>query len=208
MKLSFLWVLSAVLAFGGQEIEELGALTPQTVIPLIRNTVRTDFAHYEIEAIAAQTNKITFVTTNSFLTINDFVALPSGPVLLGVKNVALDGTSSMVSVYKFTLWRGDLPAPRAFKVQVITNGWIDVLNGQNLGGSGMEDSLRSAVARTREPAPQPPPPLPPGLVAAHPVATEPPPQLPNGTNKTYSRALDEMVDTFWRMSDPTQRRSE
>lgn len=185
MKKLLLAAVLVVRTLAGEEaIEDLGALTPHSMIPLERNTERSDFAFFEIEARnLTDTNHppLKFVTTNEFLVSSNFVNLPSGKVLLSVRTLtAGTGPSSPVSLYTFELWRARPPAPKARKV-------VGILHTNDV-----PDSLEKAVQRMRKPEDGMMPPMPPGMTSPVPLRMMAPKAepLPGGRSMDYADHLD------------------
>lgn len=179
--------LVAILMTRGAEspdgLKDLGVLSPNTMIPLLRNTERTDFSHFEVEvAPSLNTNHVVkFTTTNEFLDLSHLTALPSGRMLLGLKAVSTSGVESAVSIYVFTIWRSEkLPSPAAGTVMRHPRARTNRI------GEG-PDSLLRAFGRLRASSTQrgvkAPPPLPSGL-------TNFPGALPSGRPETYADHLD------------------
>lgn len=168
------------------DFEDLGVLTPRTAIPLERNTDRGDFSFFQIEAkSAAKTNSLKFVTTNTLLFSTNFLPLPSGRVILGVRTILKDGSASPASTYAFELWRGSPPAPSAGKVI----GILGFPDGEN-------DSLEKIIQSRAKSEPSSPP-LPPGMLSVVPLRARPKFEsrpLPGGLPLDYAQNRDAESD--------------
>jgi len=204
MKMNLVVVLLLGLAVTrSEELKDLGALTQYTAIPLHKGTVRADFSHFSVLGLAVRegvTNSVTFTTTNSFLFLKDFAALPSGPALLGLGAVARDGIGSAVIFYKFTIWRSDkFPTPMASTVVLMDREGFQREEASNaLRRAWSELRMRNAVI-------PPPPELPVTklrirdasgkLVEATRTFVNP---LPGETNEDYFQHLDDMAEHYSR----------
>lgn len=198
-----LFLIATSLSQEPGSIRDLGVLSPTTLIPLDRNTSRGDFAAFEVEAMNGKdTNAVTkFVTTNAFLSVTNFTALPSGRTLLGLRSIGTDGSGSAVILFSFDLRRGEsFPAPSAGTVVRATTGTENSrLDG--VSREGQEDNLRRALGRYRASSASPSPPLPPGMKKAEERVELKLAPLPRGRNETYAEGMD-------RIADATRRRNE
>lgn len=115
-----LLLLFVALAVTASDITDLGVLSSRRGIVLEKCTNRADFAHFKIELLAQRwpSNSFTFTTTNSLLTLQDFLAMPPGPCLMGVREVTADGDESSLSLFKVDIRREPAAAPRAHVTQL------------------------------------------------------------------------------------------
>ncbi len=172
----FLLLLCFVVIAHPDEIEYLGVLSPRRAIALDSTTPRPDLRHFCVELQhASQSNRLTIYVTNEVLTVDDVNVLPSGPIIMGVKSVFMDGTTSDVRIYRFDLFRGKPATPSARMIE--------------LGAPvAPEPTLERAVNARRSIAIRSPPT--PGSTNASTNAVMP---LPNGSPRTYADQMDAMV---------------
>jgi hypothetical protein len=199
--------------------ENLGVLSPETIIPLERNTKRGDFSHFVVEAAPLDSassvdlvNPLRFSTTNNFLRASDFTGLPSGQTLLGLKGVLSSGTSSSVRLYRFDLQLSErISAPIAKQVQLDLSGLENKRSDSLIPDGGEGDTLVRAFYRLRSSSSTNVvhPPLPPGATGyadvfirfnTNDVSNRLPP-LPGGTNETYFEGMQRRVDSTKRRNE-------
>lgn len=173
MKLLLLSVLISVSA--GEPID-LGTITPRRAIVLERNTGRPDWSHFKVEffSLALTSNQVTLILTNELLTISNLVGLPSGPTIVGLRSVTLDGMESPIVLFRLDIRRAEPPSPGA---RVI-----------NIGKTNTGETIHGAIERHRQSRELAPPPIP-GQTNRVDVS-----ELPNGISKTYSQYQDELAD--------------
>jgi hypothetical protein len=175
----FVMVMAALCAaVHGQEIEDLGVLTPYKGIMLERNSTRKDFSHFIVDLVSiAPSNHVALVLTNELLTITNLVQLPSGKITMGVIPVYTDGLKGEIALYVFDLRRGRPPRAKAHVVH---------LAGLELPGP---TNVHQAMESRRKARPvSAPPPLP--MQAGSTNASSFPGPLPNGKSTTYADHLD------------------
>lgn len=159
-----------------RNIEDLGVFTVHSMIVLEKCERRKDFVHFKIEILPRNmrgwTNRVTIITTNDFLKMDDLAAVPEGVAIMGVRSMCADSVYSNVSLYKIDVQRDPPDAPTARKV-----GILHMPIEQNI-----DHVLHSLEV------PTPPPPAPPGMSNSSPVPTRTyVPPLPNGTNQSYAQ---------------------
>ena len=115
-------LLSAFLLFAtqAQEFEDIGVVTARKGIYLEKPTNRLDFSHFQIDLFAQRwpSNKVSFTKTNDVLLLSDFMAMPPGPCLMGVKIVCSDGEESPIAIYRVDVRRDPPKAPKAHSIIV------------------------------------------------------------------------------------------
>lgn len=175
-----------------EEITELGTVSPRRGIILEKCQRRTDFLEWKLEFLPQThpTNQVNMVTTNELLTLPLLAQLPSGPVIMGVRQVCTDGTESPISLFRFTIRRGDPSSPRAMGIGILTG----------VQGQSLTNRLERIRQRRAAEALQNTPPIP-GQTVTNAPTVQP---MPESRNRTYGEYLDEMAQHYRR----TTRRSE
>lgn len=109
------WIVLCTLAVHAQEITNLGVVSPRRGLVLERDTNQVDFLHFKIDLVALRwpSNSVTFTTTNDILTLDQFMPMPPGPCIMGVRSVYSDGDESNVSLYRVRVRRDTPKAPKA-----------------------------------------------------------------------------------------------
>lgn len=182
MKTITLIPIMAALSIMAQEIVDLGRLSTRRAIVLEKWS--PDLATFQIEIFPRNwpTNIVTITKTNEFLTLNDFDRVPSGDVIIKVKQVfekiCEDGSEPPFWLYKVDIRRYD---PSATLILTEDQQWEVV--------RALAEAERNA------------PPIPGQIKPPHP---HPQIALPGGTNKTYGEHIYEMFEHFAK----TGRRSE
>lgn len=166
-----------ILGLLSQGITDLGVITARNGIALESCTNRSDFLYFKVElqALRFPSNSVAFVNTNGLVTLEDLVAMPPGPVIMGVKSVCLDGAESRVALFRLDV-RRDPPKPPTARVVGIPNTPAD------------RDSLTNAMRSVRAKPVESP--SPPGIAQVQMLP------MPNSTNKSYSDHMIEMHQ-FW-----------
>lgn len=180
-----LLLLVGVSAADETDPDDLGVITATVGVGLEPCKTRKDFDHFLIEFLPQQwpTNKVTLVTTNKLLVLDDLVAVPHGPTLMGVRSVCADGTESPIRVYKLDIRRDPPTTPRAYRVFTATKPHVSPTTEQLLNGRRLQHSLTNQ--------------LPPTPGASKPTSLFPGP-LPKGKAMTYSQHMDEMREYYAR----------
>jgi len=155
------------------DITDLGVMTPHRLIALTPCTNRADFLmfHIELQALNWPSNSVSFQTTNRVLPMEAFLAMPPGPVLMGVRSICADNEESPLSVFKLDIRRDPPHAPVA-KVVVKSERPVS------------RQSLSNVFRLHRENIPPPTP--------GQTNQSAFPGPLPNGHSKTYSDGIIEM----------------
>lgn len=183
------------------DVEDLGLFTPRRGITLDKIDAAA-FKEFRVEFIPQNppTNVVAITTTNELLTVEDVPMLPSGPTIMGVRTIAIDGGESPVQLYRFNLRRAGPPAPRA--------------RTTFLPSSEPERSTTNAVRRVieRRKAEAPEPPMPPAMKAALPGPIPPadkwPKPMPGARNQTYAESQDAAAISMERHYAKPGRRNE
>jgi hypothetical protein len=168
----------------GDNIEDLGVITPRRSIVLERCATRNDFMHFVIELRQGTNLLFMVMTTNTVLTVDGVLdVVQDGRAVMGVKSICLDGAESPMAVYRFEVRREGPTAPVARAIGVI---------------APLPDFRLDDVLRDRKELEKPlPPPVPsagePAMMMMRPVMTTPPP-LPHGTNESYSAYQKRLAD--------------
>lgn len=123
MKTLILIALTATLY--AQEIVDLGVISSRKAIILEPCKQRSDFFQFKIELIAQRwpSNTVNIVQTNNMLTLDKFEAMPTGPVIVRVRSVCLDGQESPDSrfiLHKAPTFRDPPTKPKARTVEILT----------------------------------------------------------------------------------------
>lgn len=110
-----LLLIIGILMAEAQGVTDLGVITERKGIMLEACTNRTDFVRFEVElqALRFPSNAVMFVKTNALLTMEDLVAMPPGPVVMGVKSVCADGAESPMALFRLDVRRDPPKAPNA-----------------------------------------------------------------------------------------------
>lgn len=149
--LAVLLLLACAVMADETEPEDLGVVSPRRAIQLDKGTAREDFLYFDIEfkPYTPPTNIVKFSTTNSLILLSNLVRLPSGKILMGVKSVFADGTTSPIELYTFRVWRGRPPGVRASPMAI---GGDTNLIGR---GENLSSVLQSLIRARPEPPPVP-----------------------------------------------------
>lgn len=115
-------LIGLTVAICAQEIVDLGVISSHKAIVLESCRQRSDFLEFRIDLIAQRwpSNSITIIQTNNMLTLEDLVALPPGPVIMGVKSVCRDGEQSPIRLFLLDIRRDPPAAPSARVVEILT----------------------------------------------------------------------------------------
>lgn len=173
-----------ILSLAAQTTNNLGRIIDLGVVST-RNAIvlekRPDFAFFILHLLPQNwpTNMVSIVKTNDVLTLKDLDRVPSGDVVMEVKQISKDGAESPTLSFKFDVRRYD---PEAVIYLTKDQQWQVV--------RALQEAERNAPPIPGETRPQPPPP--------------PQSALPGGTNKSYAEHLHEMAEHFAK----TGRRSE
>ncbi len=158
-----------------RRIEDLGVFTVNTMITLEKCERRKDFVHYKIEILPRNlrgwTNRVTIITTNDFLKMDDLAAVPEGVAIMGVRSLCADSVYSNVSLYRIDVQRDPPDAPKARK--------IEILHQQR------EQNIDHVLDTTKPETP--PPPIPAGMPYVSPVPTRVAQPLPGGSPTSYAQ---------------------
>lgn len=193
------------------QVEDLGVITDRNAIILSRDPPRKDYAGYMIEFLPqfAPTNKVTLYITNEMILLENLVAVPHGPAIVGIRSVCKDGSESPVSLYTLDIRRDAPHPPNARMIGRITpqthQTVEDVVENYRRRGILIPPAPPGAEGmdtnRIPEPGPEVGSPGPPGSPDARPIPARmsrpqtslaPGQPLPNGTNETYSDVIDRM----------------
>jgi hypothetical protein len=160
-------------------IEDLGVFTTHSMIMLEKCERRKDFFNFKIEVLPRNlrgwTNRVTIVTTNSSLTMDDLAAVPEGVAIMGIRSMCADSTYSPVRLYRIDVQRDPPSAPTARKVEIL----------HNPAEQKIEHIIQNMEASA---AVSPPPPMPAGMTNSSPVPLRTHAQpLPGGTNESYAQ---------------------
>lgn len=111
-------MILTLLLLLAQPITDLGVMSPNRVVILQPCTNRADFVHFivELQATRWPSNYAKFTTTNSVLRMDDFLAMPPGPCVIGLRSVCADSEESPISLFKVDIRRDAPKAPRAHMV--------------------------------------------------------------------------------------------
>ncbi len=106
------------LSIYAQEISDIGTITARRAIQLFGNS--EDFDHFAITFHPfTWTNTVQLTTTNSTLKLMDLTALPaSEPIIASVSSVHQDGATSAPVQFRFTIRRGEPPAPSVRTISI------------------------------------------------------------------------------------------
>jgi hypothetical protein len=159
-------------------IEDLGVFTTHSMIVLEKCERRKDFFNFKIEVLPRNlrgwTNRVTIITTNSSLTMDDLAAVPEGVAIMGIRSMCADSTYSPVRLYRIDVQRDPPTAPTARKVEILHNA--------------TEQKIEHVIESLEASAATPPPPMPPGMTNKSPVPLRTFVQpLPGGTNESYAQ---------------------
>lgn len=177
--------LAGVSAADETDPDDLGVITATVGVGLEPCKTRKDFDHFLIEFLPQlwPTNKVTLIVTNKLLVLDDLVAVPHGPALMGVRSVCADGTESPIKIYKLDIRRDAPTAPKAHRVFTATRIHASPTTEQLLNERRHQHALTNQL-----------PPIP---GTNKPAALFPGP-LPNGKPMTYSQHMDEMREYYAR----------
>lgn len=167
-----------ILGLLSQGVTDLGVITERKGIMLEACTNRTDFVRFEVElqALRFPSNTVTFVKTNALLTLEELVAMPPGPVVMGVKSVCADGAESPMALFRMDVRRDEPKAPRAKVVALPVAGQ---------SGTTLRDAMRAVRDKPVEPPAAP--------ESGHvPIPRE----MPNSDRSSYSDWAIQM-NRFW-----------
>lgn len=185
------------------DIIDLGVFTPRIGIALDRIDDRKDFKEFRIEFLPQNppTNMVAITHTNDLLTVADVAMLPSGPTIMGVRSVAMDGSESPVSLYRFDLRRAGPPAPMARPIHIAAEE----------PERSTTNALRRVIERRATHTPALPP-MPAALKATLPGPIPPasrwPKALPEGDNRSYAEGQDAKAASMERHYNRPGRRNE
>lgn len=170
-------MIFALLLILSQPVTDLGVMSPNRVMILEKCTNRSDFVNFtiELQAMRWPSNYFKFTTTNEVLKMDDFLSMPPGPCVMGVKSMCADGEESAISLFKLDIRRDGPVAPRA---RIISSGHPPFRN-----------SLSNAFRSRREGAI-----VYPALPGQTNVPTATP--LPNGKPETYSDGVLKMQQFY------------
>ncbi len=151
-------------------------MTPNRAVILEKCTNRTDFSRFtvELQAMRWPSNYVKFTTTNDVLKMDDFIAMPPGLCVMGVKSTCADGEESAISLFKLDIRRD---APAAPKAHVVSTG-----------APVFRNSLSNSIRIRRTISFENPPTMD-GSVMTNIISSEP---LPNGKPETYSDGVLKM----------------
>jgi hypothetical protein len=152
------WIVLCTLALRAQEITDLGVVSPHRAITLVKDTNQVDFLHFKIDLVALRwpSNSVTFTTTNDMLTLDQFMPMPPGPCIVGVRSVYSDGDESNISLYRVRVRRDPPKAPQAHGTGILHTNLINRQSTTNL----LHERFRSRTNQQSAALP----PLPGGLV--------------------------------------------
>lgn len=170
-------IVVLILGLLSQGITDLGVITERKGIMLEACTNRTDFLHFKVElqALRFPSNTVAFVKTNALLTMEDLVAMPPGPVIMGVSSTCRDGSESPMALFRMDVRRDPPKAPTARVVGLPVS---------EQSKTTILDAMRAVRSKPVDP---------PALSGV--VRTEMFP-MPNSTNNSYSDWVIQMHQ-FW-----------
>lgn len=183
--------LTLAAATAAEPITDLGTVSERRGIILEKCKRRTDFNSFTIDFFPKSwpTNRVSITTTNELLTLADLGRLPSGQIIMAVKQTCDDGAESPLAYFTFEILRSNPSPVRAHGVAILTP------EPSQSAAEGLRAIRQNAASEAESNAP----PIP-GVIQFEPPRSA----LPGGTNKTYGEHLDDMSAHFAK----TGRRSE
>lgn len=166
--------LTLTCAMAAEPIIDLGVVSTRRAIVMEKHP---DFGFFIIHLLPQNwpTNLIAIIKTNEVLTLNDLDRVPSGDVVIEVKQICKDGSECPTSSFKIDVRRYD---PEAVIYLTREQQWEVV--------RAMQEAERNAPPIPGATRPPPPP---------HPSA------LPGGTNKSYGEHMAEHFKKTGRRSE-------
>lgn len=175
--LAFLFVAKMMAA-------DLGVISSGVGIFIPNQTNRPDVVRYKLYLYPqGQTNPTVLITTNRLLTIEDFVTLPDGPILVLSQGESPSGELGGPGTNTFYLARA--------QIEPVILRRVGTVDKKRLAQIRAGDKIEATLTRLKAPAPGTLPPLPPDGRRAG-IDVDHPPELPGIDHAEVMKQLEIM----------------